>query len=175
MRDRYTERKKRRKRGLRVDAHGYDANKKIKGKKRHILVDTTGLPITAAVSDADMQDRDSGPLVPDAIGGLFPRLKKMFADGGYQGPRFRESVASVRKKLEVEIVKRSDKAKGFEVVPKRWVVERTLAWLGRCRRLAVDGFPLRSNTGGTCRLFCVWYASETCAHHRAFGTYRAIG
>ena len=85
-----------------------------------------------------MQDRDSGPFVLDAIGGRFPRLRKMFADAGYQGPRFRESVAAIRKKLEIEIVKRSDKAQGFELLPKRWVVERTFAWLGRCRRLAKD-------------------------------------
>jgi transposase len=98
----------------------------------------TGLPLTEAVSSADMQDRDSGPFVLGPIDCLFPLLEKMFADAGYQGPRFRESVASVRKKLEVEIVKRSDKAKGFELIPKRWVVERTLAWLGRCRRLAKD-------------------------------------
>ena len=70
--------------------------------------------------------------------GLFPFLRKLFADGGYQGPQFVAGVARVLPGLSVEIVKRSDSAKGFEVIPKRWVVERTLAWLSRCRRLAKD-------------------------------------
>jgi transposase len=98
----------------------------------------TGLPMTLAVSGASLQDRDSSAFVLGTIAGMFPRLKKMFADAGYQGPRFKEGVAGVRKRLEVEIIKRSDKAKGFAVLPKRWVVERTIAWLCRCRRLAKD-------------------------------------
>jgi transposase len=65
-------------------------------------------------------------------------LRMLFADAGYQGPKFRAAVMKVRKKLGIEIIKRSDKAKGFEVLPKRWVIERTLAWLSRCRRLAKD-------------------------------------
>ncbi len=70
--------------------------------------------------------------------GLFPFLKKLFADGGYQGPQFEQAVAKILPELQVEIVKRSDQAKGFKILPKRWVVERTFAWLGRCRRLAKD-------------------------------------
>jgi len=70
--------------------------------------------------------------------GLYPFLTKLFADGGYQGPQFRDGLASVTPCIEVEIVKRSDGAKGFHVLPRRWVVERTIAWLGRCRRLAKD-------------------------------------
>jgi transposase len=70
--------------------------------------------------------------------GLFPFLRKLFADGGYQGPKFQEALAKVLPQLNVEIVKRSDQAKGFEVLPKRWIVERTFAWLNRCRRLAKD-------------------------------------
>jgi len=68
----------------------------------------------------------------------FPFLKKLFADAAYQGPIFHEGLAAIRKKIEIEIVKRSDQAKGFVVLPKRWIVERTLAWLNRCRRLAKD-------------------------------------
>jgi transposase len=70
--------------------------------------------------------------------GLHPFLTKLFADGGYQGPQFRDGLASAAPCIEVEIVKRSDCAKGFDVLPKRWIVERTIAWLNRCRRLAKD-------------------------------------
>ena len=70
--------------------------------------------------------------------GMYPFLMKLYADGGYQGPLFRRAVAKIMARVNVEIVKRSDHAKGFVVLPKRWVVERTFAWLGRCRRLAKD-------------------------------------
>ena len=70
--------------------------------------------------------------------GLYPFLLKLYADGGYQGPVFRRAVRKIMARVNVEIVKRSDHAKGFVVLPKRWVVERTFAWLGRCRRLAKD-------------------------------------
>jgi len=70
--------------------------------------------------------------------GMFPFLLKLYADGGYQGPQFQTALKRVLLKVEVEIVKRSDHAKGFVVLPRRWVVERTLAWLNRCRRLAKD-------------------------------------
>ncbi len=117
---------------------GYDAGKKVKGKKRHILVDTLGLLLHVIVHPADIQDRDGGVLLLSTLFGLFPFLKKLFADGGYQGPRFEQAVAKILPELQVEIVKRSDQAKGFKILPKRWVVERTFAWLGRCRRLAKD-------------------------------------
>jgi transposase len=131
------ERKKRRKRGHSIDPHGFDAGKKIKGK-RHILVDTQGLMLQAIVHAADIQDRDGGAMLMATLFGLYPFLLKLYADGGYQGPEFRKALAAILAQIEVEIVKRSDTAKGFVVLPRRWVVERTLAWLGRCRRLAKD-------------------------------------
>jgi transposase len=128
----------RRKRGAQIDPPGFDAGKKIKGKKRHILVDTTGLLLNAIIHPADIQDRDGGILVTATLFGMFPFLKKLFADAGYQGPKFRNGVKQYLPNLSIEIVRRSDKAIGFEVIPKRWVVERTFAWLNRCRRLAKD-------------------------------------
>ena len=119
-----------------IDPHGFDAGKKIKGKKRHILVDTQGLMLQAIVHAANIQDRDGGAMLLATLFGLYPFLLKLYADGGYQGPEFRKALAAIFAQIEVEIVKRSDAAKGFVVLPKRWVVERTLAWLGRCRRLA---------------------------------------
>ena len=142
---RQSERKRRRKRGASIDPSGYDAGKKVKGKKRHILVDTHGLLMHAIVHPADIQDRDGGALVLATLFGLFPFLRKLFADGGYQGKKFRAAQAKALPHLRTEIVKRSELARGFEVLPRRWVVERTFAWLGRCRRLAKDWENLNRN------------------------------
>ena len=92
----------------------------------------------AIVHPADIQDRDGGLLLLATLFGMYPFLKKLFADGGYQGPVFQKALAKILPQLEIEIVKRSDQVKGFSVLPKRWIVERTLAWLNRCRRLARD-------------------------------------
>ena len=94
--------------------------------------------LQAIVHAADIQDRDGGAMLMATLFGLFPFLLKLYADGGYQGPEFSNALAGICAQIEVEIVKRSDAAKGFVVLPRRWVVERTLAWLGRCRRLAKD-------------------------------------
>jgi len=90
------------------------------------------------VHSADIQDRDGGVLVMASVFGLYPFLLKLYADGGYQGLVFQTALHRVFRQIDVEIVKRSDAAKGFTVLPKRWLVERTFAWLNRCRRLAKD-------------------------------------
>ncbi len=110
---------------------GYDASKKIKGRKRHILTDTCGY----LVHGADIQDRDGAPLVMAGIVGRFPWLCHVFADGGYAGDKLRAALDKIGK-WTLEIIKRSDTAKGFKLLPRRWVVERTFARLNRNRRLA---------------------------------------
>ena len=129
---------KRGKRGSRIDPSGFDAGKRSTGKKRHVLVDTLGLLLHALVHSATVQDRDGGILLLIALADRLPWLKKLFADGASQGPVFGKALAKVRPQLQLEIIKRSEAAPGFVVVPKRWIVERTLAWLNRCRRLAKD-------------------------------------
>jgi transposase len=90
------------------------------------------------VHSAGVQDRDGGVMLMATLFGLYPFLQKLYADGGYQGPEFRAAINRIMATINVEIVKRSDGIKGFVVLPRRWVVERTFAWLGRCRRLAKD-------------------------------------
>jgi transposase len=93
----------------------------------------------AIIHPADIQDRDGGILLLKEMKELFPSLIALLADAGYQGPKFRNALAKILPRLKAEIVKRSDQAKGlFVVLPKRWIVERTIAWLNRCRRLAKD-------------------------------------
>lgn len=109
---------------------GYDAGKKVKGRKRHILVDTLGLLIAVVVTAASVQDRDGAKLVfAEARGET--RLKLIWADGGYRGQLVDSTKADFG--WDLEIVKRSDDVKGFRVLPHRWVVERTFGWLGRYR------------------------------------------
>jgi putative transposase len=117
-------------------ARGYDAGKKVKGRKRHLVVDTLGLIHGLKVHTADIQDRDGARLLLAALIGKLPRLRRLWADGGYAG----QLVAWVRERAgwDLEIVKRSDDMRGFVVLPKRWIVERTFAWLGKCRRLSKD-------------------------------------
>ena len=114
---------------------GYDASKKIKGRKRHIIADTQGNLVHAVIHTADIQDRDGAPLVLAQIVKRFPWLRNVFDDGGYAGDKLKSALRRIGK-WTIEIVKRSDAAKGFVVFQRRWVVERTLAWLNRIRRLA---------------------------------------
>ncbi len=110
---------------------GYDAGKKVKGRKRHIVVDTLGMLLTSVVHNASIQDRDGLALASKGLVNRFPFIEKICADGGYQGP-----IAQKNSPRPLEIIKRNQAA--FEVLPKRWIVERTFAWLGINRRLAKD-------------------------------------
>ena len=116
---------------------GFDAGKKVVGRKRHLGVDTEGHLAGAIVHPGDVQDRDGALLVRREVGSLFPWLRHVFADGAYAGAKLRGRRARLGV-WTVEIVKRSDTAKGFVVLLRRWVVERTFAWFGRNRRLAKD-------------------------------------
>ncbi len=97
------------------------------------------------VTAVDVQDRDGGLKLLAALLGEFPLLGKLFADSAYQGPVFHGALARILPDLEIEIVKRSDRGKDFVVQPRRWVVERTIAWLNCCRRLAKDWENLNRN------------------------------
>ena len=115
---------------------GYDAGKKVNGRKRHILVDTIGLIIAVIVHAANVQDRDGAKLFISKVIGCPPRLQLIWADGAYAG----KLINWVKTKCNwiLEIVKRSTDLKGFKVLPRRWVVERTFGWIGRNRRLSKD-------------------------------------
>ena len=117
---------------------GYDAGKKIKGCKRHIAVDVEGFPIAIVVHEASVQDCDGAPVVIRAMLEKTPTVIRLWADGGYQGPKLREALQEMGLAELVEIVNKLKESKGFMVIPRRWVVERTFAWMSRCRRLAKD-------------------------------------
>jgi len=116
---------------------GYDGGKKIKGRKRHIVVDTEGLLLQAVVHEASIQDRDGAVTVFKQVRRLFPFLELIWADGGYRGPKLAKQFQKMAS-WKLKIVKRNGDASGFEVIHRRWVVERTFAWMERNRRLAKD-------------------------------------
>jgi putative transposase len=115
---------------------GYDAGKKVNGRKRHILVDTLGLLLCVKVLAGNLQDRDGAKVLLDEVKERMPRLYLIWADGGYRG-KLIHWVATTCLWL-LQVVKRNDAVQGFVVLPRRWVVERTFAWLGRNRRLSKD-------------------------------------
>jgi len=121
-------------------ARGFDMGKKTTGRKRHLVVDTLGLLVVVMVTSASVQDRQGGRAILELLAARFPSVALVWADGGYANKIDSSILAWAKEKLGllVEIVKRSDDVKGFQVLPRRWVVERTFGWLVRNRRLARD-------------------------------------
>jgi len=135
---------------------GYDAGKKVKGRKVHALVDTEGLPLRVVVHSAGIQDRDGAALVLDKIRQQFSWLELVWADGGYNAHQVQAAARAAP--LRVEIVKRCDDMKGFVVLPRRWVVERTFSWVGRNRRLNKDYENLADTLLALITLACIQLA-----------------
>lgn len=116
---------------------GFDMGKKTKGRKRHIVTDTDGNLLGLVTHAADIQDRDGAPDVIAQALESHPTLEHIFADGGYAGDKLRDAMAAIEGP-SIEIVRRPPGVTAFVVIARRWVGERTFAWLGRCRRLAKD-------------------------------------
>jgi len=127
---------------VKSDGHGgvvgYDAGKRIKGRKRHVLVDTLGLVLGVTVTPASCPERQGAQTVLEQVADWLTRLRRIWVDGGYTGEAFSDWVKERWPRIAVEVIKRSDDLRGFKVLPRRWVVERTFAWLMRHRRLVRD-------------------------------------
>lgn len=117
-------------------SRGYDAGKRVNGRKRHVVVDTLGMLLVVMVTTASVQDRDGGRLALERLRFSMPAVAVVWADGGYAGRLVAYALQVLH--LVVEVVRKKEGQRGFEVLPRRWVVERTLAWITRCRRLAHD-------------------------------------
>lgn len=143
---------------------GFDAGKKVKGRKRHLLVDTQGLVLAVMVMTAAIQDRDGAKLLLSKIKDLLPRLRLIWADGGYTGAliKWAQSVGG----WVLKIVKRTDKAKGFVLLARRWVVERTFGWLNRSRRLSKDYERLTVSSEAFIYLSMIFLMSKRAAQFR---------
>ena len=117
---------------------GNDANKRVKGRKRHVLVDTTGLLLAAAVTPANVQDKAGALVALGRLGGGGKKLRRVWADGAYRTERGLLASWMERHRVALTPVERPEGERGFQVLPRRWVVERTFAWLNQSRRLAKD-------------------------------------
>ncbi len=125
---------------------GHHAGKKVKGRKRHLIVDADGTPIVMTVHTADIQDRDGAPDLIAKLLETVPTVCRLFADGGYAGQKLRDRLEGMGLSNVIRIVEKPKNVKGFTVLYRRWVVERTFAWMGRCRRLSKDYERLSENS-----------------------------
>ena len=141
---------------------GYDGGKKIKGRKRHIAVDTAGFVLKVVVSPADMGEREGAKVVLAEFKTSFPRLKLLWLDGGYDGQPFADWVLD-KLGCRVEITHPPDGVKGFVVVAWRWVVERTFAWLGKFRRLSKDYEALPESSEAYIYAAMIWLMANRLA------------
>ena len=133
---------------------GIDGNKKVKGRKEHIVVDTLGIPMAVAVHEANLHDSKGAPKVLEKLEYKFPRLRKILADGGYQGT-LGDWVAR-KFGWVVEVVLRPNECPSkFQVIPKRWIVERTFSWLENFRRLTIDYEFLAETAETMVQLACI--------------------
>jgi putative transposase len=137
--------------------HGYDAGKKVNGRKRHVLVDTLGLVWLIVVTAASTQDRDGARTLLEGLATRMRRLRVIWADGGYAGALV-GWVESLRNwgKVKLELVMRDPKGKGFQRLPHRWIVERTFGWLNRWRRLSKDYEYLTDTSESTIRVVMIY-------------------
>jgi putative transposase len=132
------------KRAARPGPHGFDAGKHCTGRKRHVLVDTLGLLLVVVVTAASMQDRDGARLVLGRRRGAWKTLRRVWVDGAYRGRLLDWAWRHAR--LTLAVVRRSDAQCGFVILPRRWVIERTFAWLSQARRLSKDYEELPSSS-----------------------------
>jgi transposase len=150
-------------------ARGFDAGKKTTGRKRHLVVDTLGLVLAVMVTSASVQDRPGGRKILEYLASRFPSIALVWADGGYANTIDNTLIGWAQEKLGLllQIVKRSDDVKGFQVLPRRWALERTFGWLVRHRRLARDYERLTDNSEALIkiamiRLMATRLAGEAC-------------
>ena len=131
---------------------GCDAGKRIKGRKRHIAVDAEGSPIAIRMHEASIQDRDGAPAAVLEMLEKAPEVAKLRADGGYRGPKLLSKFGELGLGDLLEVVEKPRDIKGFTVLCRRWVVERTFAWMSRCRRLSKDCERSLESSLAWCRL-----------------------
>ncbi|WP_329375946.1 IS5 family transposase [Streptomyces sp. NBC_01351] len=146
-------------------SRGFDGGKKINGRKRHIIVGTLGLLLMVLVTSADTRDRDAAYGMLERLRARYRKIALVWADGGYTGRLV--DWAREKLRLTVEIVKRSDDMRGFVVLPRRWVVERTLSWLVRSRRLARDYETLTASSEAVALWSMTMLMGRRLARHRA--------
>ena len=144
---------------------GYDAGKKAKGRKRHIVTDTFGLLLMIHVHAASIQDPDGAVDLFKTLGKKFPHLRHIFADGGYRGPKLKEAMGD---EWTLQTIMRPHDEDGFILLPRRWVVERTFAWLGRNRRLAKDWERRIDNSMGWVLVANMGLMTRRLARHRSY-------